>query len=617
MPKGRVMDTSHKRTGRFKVLKSILPLLKMAWTTEPKYLLAIVGLKIIRSFIPLAILYIGKNIADSVIEASKASESYNAFNWQPIVWLVVAEMCLILLNQVTGSISSLLEAYFGGLYSLKTTVLLLNRASKLDFPQLEDPKISELLERARGQTSSYNLLYTLASISQSTLTLFSLSATVLLYAPWLLLLLVFSAFPLFLSECYFASQGYIIAKNRAAQNRLQGYYVNICTNLNFAKEVKHFDLSGWLIVRYEEIAARFLKEDIRHRFRSISLAWLLNSFGLACYYGAYLWLIYITINGKSINGTVFTYGMLIFVAGSFKQSRDAIQLLLNLVSDFFEKALYVPDFFHFLELKPKIEPSKNDKILNKSLASKIEFRGVSFRYPGSSKWILKNLSFIVLPGEKIAFVGENGAGKTTITLLLARLYDPDEGFILIDDIDIKNYDLKSLRQGIGVVFQDFARYDFAMRENIGVGCVEALDDMQRVVNAAEKSLADEVAARFPAGYKQMLGRRFEGGVNLSGGEWQRVALGRLYFRDASILVLDEPTSSIDPRSEFELFKRFIKSVENKTAILISHRFSTVRMANKIVVLEHGKIVESGTHNELLKNKGKYAELYELQASGYR
>jgi len=322
-------------------------------------------------------------------------------------------------------------------------------------------------------------------------------------------------------------------------------------------------------------------------------------------------IIYRTVMGD------FTIGTLTFLAGSFRQSRGLIQSVLIALSSIYEQSLYLSDLFTFFDVQPTVVSRNGAKPVPRPLQTGFRFDNVGFRYPGSQRWAVRHLTFSFQPHERVALVGENGAGKTTLVKLLARLYDPDEGQILLDGMDLRDYDLDSLRQNIGIIFQDFVRYDFILRENIGVSQVDALSDEARIREAAKRSLADSVVQRVPQGYDQMLGKRFDNGVELSGGEWQKVALARAYMREAQVLILDEPTAALDARAEYEVFLRFAELTKGRMAVLISHRFSTVRMADRILVLKGGELVDDGTHDELVARGGLYAELFSLQAAGYR
>src|SRR5437773_8208666 len=372
-----------------------------------------------------------------------------------------------------------------------------------------------------------------------------------------------------------------------------------------AKEVKLFGRSSFLVGRYAELSDKFYEENKTLAVRRNVVSTLLVTVGTLGYYGAYAVIIYRTVLGA------FTIGTLTFLAGSFRQSRDSIQRVLLALSQIYEQSLYLSDLFTFFDVRPTVVSKPGAQPVPRPITTGFRFEDVGFRYSGSQRWAVRHLTFSFEPHERIALVGENGAGKTTLVKLLARLYDPDEGRILLDGVDLRDYDLESLRRNIGVIFQDFVRYDFIMRENIGVSQVEALDDEPRVREAARRSLADSVAARFEKGYDQMLGRRFESGVDLSGGEWQKVALARAYMRDAQVLILDEPTASLDARAEYEVFLRFSQLVAGRLAVITSHRFSTVRMADRIIVLQNGMVKEDGSHQELVARSGLYAELFSL------
>jgi ATP-binding cassette subfamily B protein len=344
---------------------------------------------------------------------------------------------------------------------------------------------------------------------------------------------------------------------------------------------------------------------------------LLALVGSVGYYGAYVAIIYLTVTRHQSPAGPFTLGVLTFLAASFRQSRDLIQRFLLSLAQLFEQALYLEDLFTFFDLQPRISSTPGAAVVPTPIREGFQFENVGFRYPGAERWAVRGLDFVLKPGERLALVGENGAGKTTLAKLLARLYDPSEGRILLDGRDLREYDIESLRRNVGVIFQDFVRYDFPIRENIAVGDIGRRDDQPALEVAASRSLADSVIARFKEGYEQLLGKRFEGGADLSGGEWQKLALARAYLRDAQLLILDEPTAALDARAEYQVFLRFSELTHGRMAVLISHRFSTVRMADRILVLKEGELVEQGTHAELLDNKGLYSELFGLQAAGYR
>jgi len=380
-----------------------------------------------------------------------------------------------------------------------------------------------------------------------------------------------------------------------------------------------FGLAPWLTERYRDLSQKFYEENRNLSIRRGVVSALLSILGTVGYYAAY-----VVILIRAVNGDI-TIGTLTFLAASFGRGRDVIQSILLSASNVAEQALYLRDLFVFLGMRPTIESPPNARLVPAKIQSGFVFENVGFRYPGSEQWAIRNVDLVLRPGERVALVGENGAGKTTITKLLARLYDPTEGRITLDGVDLKEYDLASVRHAIGVIFQDFVRYDMRFDENIGVGEIDSVRaDLDKnngtptaITAAAENSLAASLLPRFSKGYRQMLGRRFEEGVDLSGGEWQKIALARAYIRDAQVLILDEPTAALDARAEYEVFLRFSELVAGRMAILISHRFSTVRMADRIIVLRHGKVEGQGSHEELLSKGGLYEELFTMQAQGYK
>ena len=369
--------------------------------------------------------------------------------------------------------------------------------------------------------------------------------------------------------------------------------------------------------RYDTLAGDFYQANKRLSTKRAAVSTILAVVGSVGYYGAYGVIIYLTVTGYESPAGLFTIGVLTFLAGSFRQSRDLIQRILLSLAQMYEQSLYLRDLFAFFELRPRIASKPEAVTVPNPLRSGFVFEDVSFRYPGSSEWAVRNLQFSIHPSESIALVGENGAGKTTLVKLLARLYDPDEGRVLLEGVDLKDYDVESLRANIGVVFQDYVKYDLMLRENIGVGQVERIEDLESIRHAAERGLADQVVRRAAAGFDQQLGRRFEGGIELSGGEWQKVALARAYMRDVQVVILDEPTAALDARAEYQVFARFTGLTRGRVAVIISHRFSTVRMADRILVLKAGQLIEEGTHDTLVRHGGLYADLFNMQAAGYR
>ena len=599
---------------RFEALKYVPPLVRLVYRTHRGYTVGILLLRAIRSLIPLAVLWVGKLIIDEVVLAIGVAGSggSSAVDWWRLGGLVMLELGIAVGGEALARLSSLLESLLGDLFANQISVRLMEHAATLDLSQFEDAETYDHLERARRQTGGrIGLFALLLSTAQDLVTLASLAAVLLLQLPWLLLLLAVAVVPAFLGEAHFAALGYSLLFQWTPERRLLDYLRYMGASTESAKEVKLFGLADFLVGRYAKLSAQFYGENKRLAVRRNVVSTLLVSIGTVGYYGAYAVIIYLTVLGR------FSIGALTFLAGSFRQSRDLIQRVLLSLSQIYEQSLYLSDLFTFFDVKPRVVSRPGSRPVPTPIREGFEFQDVGFRYPGSEAWAVRHLTFRLLAGERLALVGENGAGKTTLVKLLARLYDPDEGRILLDDVDLKDHDLASLRKNIGVIFQDFVRYDFVLRENIGVSQVDALGDDGRIQDAARRSLADSLAGRFEKGYDQMLGRRFDGGVELSGGEWQKVALARAYMREAQVLILDEPTAALDARAEYQVFVRFAELTRGKMAVLISHRFSTVRMADRILVLQGGELVEQGTHEELVTRKGLYAELFSLQAAGYR
>ena len=590
----------------------------MVWETEPRYVVGILVLRVARALIPLAVLWVGKLIVDEVVRAIGVAGAGEPAPWLRLAELLALELGIALVGEGLSRLSALLESLLGDLFANRTSVELMRHAATLDLEQFEDAEIYDRLERARRQTVNRIGLFTLLLATlQDLITLVTLSVALAVYVPWLLVLLVVAVLPSLLGETHFASLGYSLLYSWTPERRQLDYLRYIAASDVSAKELKMFGLSDFLVGRYDRLSREFYEANKALSVRRSLVSSLLAAVGTLGYYAAYAVIIYLTVVGHRSPGGVFTIGVLTFLAGSFRQSRDLIQRVLLSLSQIFEQSLYLDDLFSFLALEPRIRPTAGARPVPHPIRQGFTFEGVGFRYPGAEHWAVRGLDFTLAPGERLALVGENGAGKTTLVKLLARLYDPSEGRILLDGIDLREYDLESLRRNVGVIFQDFVRYDLLLRENIAVGNIGGLEDEPRIQSAAARSLADTVAARLPGRYGQMLGRRFEGGVDLSGGEWQKVALARAYMREAQLLILDEPTAALDARAEYEVFLRFSELTQGRMAVLISHRFSTVRMADRIVVLRGGELVEHGTHEELLALGGLYSELFQLQAAGYR
>jgi ATP-binding cassette, subfamily B, bacterial len=623
---------------RIRVLRNVPPFVKLIWETHRGLMLSMILLRLARAFIPVAMLWVGKLIIDAVV-AARGGALDTSHLWK----LVAIEIGFALLGEVLSRISSVVESLLGDLFSNRTSVMLMQHAANLDLYQFEDPAFYDQLDRARRQTTGrIGLLALLLSIGQDTLTLLSLGAALSVYYPWLLVLLALAVMPGFLGEAHYASLEYSLLFRWTPERRQLDYLRYLGASDRPAKEVQMFGLAPWLVERYRVLSKKFYEENKRLSIRKSVVATLLAIVGLLGYYGAYAFILL-----RAVGGAI-TLGTLTFLAASFMRSRDLIQRLLAGAGEIYTQCLYLKDLFDFFETKPAIVSREGAPAVPRPLREGFVFENVGYRYPETDAWALRGVNFRIRPGERLALVGGNGAGKTTLVKLLARLYDTTEGRITLDGRDLRDYDLASLRRNVGVIFQDFYRYDLRFDENIGVGEIDEVRDYldtpdgearttganksanapqevsgngsnppSTIVAAAEKSLASLLLARLPERYRQMLGRRFGGGVDLSGGEWQKIALARAYMRDAQVLILDEPTSALDARAEYEVFRRFAELMQGRMAVIISHRFSTVRMADRIVVLDEGRVVEEGSHDELVARRGLYAELFALQAQGYR
>ena len=603
---------------RLQALRHLPKLLRLVWETQPAYVVGILVLRLVRATVPLLLLWVGKLIVDAVVAAVAAGQAGGAVDRDGLVRLVLLELAIAVVGEGLSRVSSLLESLLGDLFANRTSVELMRHAATLDLEQFEDAEIYDRLDRARRQTVGRIALFTLLlSTLQDLVTLVSLAVALAVYVPWLLLLLVVAVLPSLLGETHFAALGYSLLYSWTPERRQLDYLRYVGASDVSAKELKLFGLSDWLVGRYARLSEDFYEANRSLAVRRSLVSTALAALGTVGYYGAYGYIIYLTVVGHRSPAGVFTIGVLTFLAGSFRQSRDLIQRVLLALSQVFEQALYLDDLFSFLALRPTIGVRPGARPVPEPIREGFVFESVGFRYPGSERWAVRGLTFALRPGERLALVGENGAGKTTLVKLLARLYDPSEGRILLDGADLREYDVEGLRRNLGVIFQDFVRYDFSLADNIAVGDIDRREERAAIATAAERSLADSVVRRVPAGFEQMLGKRFEGGVQLSGGEWQKVALARAYLREAQVLILDEPTAALDARAEYEVFLRFSELTKGKMAVLSSHRFSTVRMADRILVLQGGEMVEEGTHEELLERDGLYADLFRLQAAGYR
>jgi len=593
---------------RLSALRNVPTVLRFVW--ESWRTVVVLGLvsRVIASLLPPALFWVSKLIIDNIFRIVTTHQPISSRLW----WLVAAEFAIAVSMGLVGRLIDYLDALLAGKYMNHISVRVMEHAASLDLLAYEDPVFYDRLERARVQaTDRLYMIQAIGRLIQQVITTITLSISIMVFSPWLLLLLIVGVIPAFVGETHFAFLGY--AKNfRQTPIRRQLDYLRVLGgSKEAAKELKLFSLRDFLTGRFKALSDQVYGEDVALARRKFTAGSLLSMIGTAGYYTAYVYAVWQTVTG------VFSFGTLTLLANAIREASSQLQQTFSTLSTIADQALFLTDLIAFFEMKPTIRSKPNALPAPRPIQRGFEFRNVSFRYPGSSRLVLNGLNFHLRPGERVALIGENGEGKTTIVKLLTRLYDPAEGQVLLDGVDLREYDLEDLYSEIGVIFQDFMRYEMTARENIAVGRIERMNDLELLQESARKSMAADVLRKLPSGLEQMLGRRFDGGVDLSGGEWQKVALARAYLRDAQVLILDEPTSALDARSEYEVFKRFAELTTEKMALFISHRFSTVRMADRIVVLENGRIAEEGDHDTLTSLGGRYAEMFELQAASYR
>lgn len=593
---------------RFSALSNLPQFLQLVWQTSRALTLATAFTRLIRSAIPVSILYVGKLIIDQVVQMNHGSGGSISHLWE----LVAVEFMLAILSDGLVRASTLIDSLLGDLFSNHTSIKIMQHAATLDLEHFEDSAFYDKLERARQQTTGRTILLSqVLSQVQDFITMAFLAAGLIVFNPWLIVLLFIAVLPAFMGEAYFNDKNYSLSRKQTPERRELDYVRYIGASDETAKEVKLFNLSGFLMDRFGQLSQKFYQDNKRLAIKRSLWGTVFSFFGTLGYYGAYAFIIAKTIQGK------ISIGDLTFLGGSFRQLRSLLDGILSRFTAVSQGAIYLRDFFDFFQIQPKIiSPAKGLPFPN-PIKEGFVFENVGFKYLNSDNWANRNINFALRAGEKLALVGENGAGKTTLVKMLARLYDPTEGRILLDGHDLREYNLIELRKNTGVIFQDYIRYQMTVSQNIAVGNIDEKENRDLIIQSAKKSMADRLIQNLTGKYDQALGKRFNQGVELSGGEWQKIALARAYMKDAQLLILDEPTSALDARAEYEVFQRFSELTKEKTTFLISHRFSTVRMADRILVLNKGEVLEIGSHEELLHKKGRYAELFKLQAMGYQ
>lgn len=553
-------------------------------------------------------LWVGKEIVDEVVMQMEAETKELYF----LGSLIALELLLALLSDFFSRGISLSDSLLGDQYSIRSSVQIIRKTSEINLDQLEDSEFYDKLERARRQTTGrVGLMSNVLSQAQDTVVIISLLIGVISFQPWLIILLLISIIPTIWNEIKFSGTSYSLVRGWTQERRELDYLRYAGASDLTAKEVKLFGLADYIAGRFKSLSEQYYLASKALAKKRALWGGFFNLLGTTAYYGAYASIVYQTVGG------IFSLGDMTFLAGSFNRSRNQLQGFFGRFTAITERALYLQDYFEFLDLKFEQEANEKNLPLPETIKEGFRFEKVGFKYPNSEQWVVRDISFTLKAGEKLAFVGENGAGKTTLIKLLLQFYKTTEGTIYLDNTPISDFNREAYQQYFGVIFQDFVKFELSLRENIAVGKIDAIKETDRLDAAAYKSLATEVVDSLPLGYDQQLGKRFKQGKDLSGGQWQKIAIARAYMKDAEVLVLDEPTSALDARAETEAFDRFIKLTQGKTAVIISHRFSTVRIADRILVLKDGRVHEIGSHEELLAEPKLYSELFLLQAEGYK
>src|SRR6266568_7977411 len=593
---------------RLSALRNVPPVLKIVWESGSGVVTFGIAARVVAALLPVALAYIAKLIIDILVNLLQTRGAVPAGLW----WLVLVEFGLAVTSSIVARAIDYSDSLLANKYTRHVSIQVMKHASELDLTAYEDPIYYDRLERARVQaTDRLVMIQSLGRLELQLITAVGWSVAVMVYSPWLMLLLIAAVLPAFLGETHFAFLGYAKNFRQTPIKRQLDYLRQAGGTKEAAKELKLFNLGEFFTNRFAKLSDIVYEQDVELARKRLGIGSILSFISTGGYYGAYAYVIWRTLAGRLGIGTFY------FLTNAILQASSNIQQVFSTLSGIADQALFLTDLLAFFEMTPTIRSKPNALRAARPIQQGFEFRDVCFHYPGTERMVIDRLNFHLHPGERVALIGENGQGKTTIVKLITRLYDPTAGEILLDGVDLREYDLEDLYREIGVIFQDFMRYEMTARENIAIGRIEEVGNLPLLKAAAAKSMANEVIERLPRDYEQMLGRRFDNGVDLSGGEWQKVALARAYLRDAQVLILDEPTAALDPRSEYAVFQRFADLTAGKTALFISHRFSTVRMADRIVVLENGRIAEDGNHEELANLGGRYAEMFEMQAANYR